>query len=58
MHSTSSSVNMPSSVVPPALMPSVCSACSSSSHAPISWHEMFEQMLMQYVPTGSNLNIS
>ena len=32
MHSTSSSVNAPSAVVPPALTPSFCSAwCSSSS---------------------------
>ena len=49
---------MPSWVVLPALTPSVCSACSSSSQAPSSWHEMLLQMLMQYVPTGWNLNIS
>jgi len=45
-------------VVLPALIPSRSSACSSSSQPPRSWQEMFVQTLMQYRPTGSNLNIS
>ncbi len=58
MHSTSSRVNSPSAVVPPALTPSASSACSSSSSPPMSWQEMFVQTLTRYVPTGSRLNIS
>ena len=45
-------------VVLPALMPSVCSAWCISSSAPISAHDIVPQMLIRYLPVGSNRNIS
>ena len=57
-HSASSRVMVPSAVVPPALTPSVDSACSSSSAAPLSRQAMLVHTATRWVPTGSVWSMS
>ena len=57
-HSASSRVTVPSAVVPPALIPSEDSACSSSSAAPLSRQAMLVHTATRWVPTGSVWSMS
>ncbi len=52
MHSTSSRVNSPSSVVPPAAMPRLASACSSSSTPPLRRQARLVHTDTRWRPTG------
>ncbi len=52
-HSNSSTVNIPSVVVPPPLTPKLSSMCSSSSYAPFNRQAMLVQTHSTYLPTGS-----